>query len=164
MAPTTRTQREHDQQSDRKPATGNHGTDRRSGGFGRPDVAETATSRVAICNNHRPPTSPRGRARNTAASDLPATIPTRRRPSTRSSASIRSSGRSSLASAAAPEHDCARTEHDRDQCRGHEDQQRDDGKRDRWPVPSAASSDGRRSIDSKPGSSSFVGEETFVRA
>ena len=45
---------------------------------------------------------PSGIARQIAANDLPATIVTNRRPPTRSSASIRRSGRSSVESAAAP--------------------------------------------------------------
>src|SRR3954447_20114796 len=87
-----------------RPATASHGTSRRSGGFGRPDVADTATKRVAICSSQRPAIKPSGSAMHTAAIAFPATIATSRRPSTRSSASVRSSGRSSAAAAAAPNH------------------------------------------------------------
>ena len=108
-----------DQQREaRATATANQGTSRRSGGFGRPDVADTATSRVAICSSHRPPIKPRGRAMHTAAIDF--TGDHRRRdvdPRTRSSASMRSSGRSSLAAAAAPNHTAHAPENDRDRSR-----------------------------------------------
>ena len=86
-------QRHHDGPRHRQPQ-------RRDSGW--PEVAETATRRVAIRSSHRPATSPSGIASTITASDLPATIATNRRPLMRSSASIRSSGRSSVASAAAP--------------------------------------------------------------
>ena len=145
-------------------ATANHGTDRRSGGFGLPEVAETATSRVAICNSHRPPTSPRGRARHTAASDLPATIADqpRGRRRVRAPASAAAGGRRWR-----PRPRPTRTAHAprtiATSAEAHEDQQRDDGERigGQCRLPRRATVDVRSRLEA--GSVELRGEE-HVRA